>query len=414
MAKFQWFDGNLGFYGYDKLTNYSETGRSVTGMALGYDGVPDPAVFAARIELTYTAYKSYVVEDGPDAGTERVTAGVLTGVRYLDEAGGVLLNISKLSVALPVFLATLARSDAFAAWAMVTHGAATITGSNDASGPGQAGTGDVIDTGAGADKVAALGGDDYLQDRGGADRYDGGTGFDTVSYDGWFFTPALVSRGISADLVLGQITGPEGAVDMVIGVEAVTGTFRADLIKGNALANRFEGFAGSDTLDGRGGFDMVSYGREAGQGGSDGIRVNLSSGTLRDGFGNLDHLISIEGIEGSALRDVFFDNAQDNYFNGGAGNDLLQFGGGNDTGHGAAGADTFVFQGTGFGDDTIDDFSTGQGDHIRFDAATSFGQLQISAVAVDGHQAAFVQFGAGSVTLLGLTAGLLHASDFGF
>ena len=417
VAKFQFFDGNLGFFGYDKLADYNQVSHTSTSMVLDWDtslGALDPTQFAARVVLTYSGFASYVVEDGPDAGQERVTAGNLTGVRYLDASGATLLDITKLSGGLPIFLESLARGDSFSAWQMVTHAPNNVLGSNAANGPGHPGTGDVIDTGTGMDTVIAAGGDDYIQDRGGADSYNGGTGFDTIAYDVFYYTPWLVSRGISADLVLGQITGPDGALDSVTGIDAVTGTFRSDSFKGNANANRFEGFGGNDTIDGRGGFDLVSYGREAGQGGTDGIRVNLGTGSVRDGFGNLDHLISIEGIAGTAVRDTFIDNGGDNFFDGGAGNDSFSFGDGSDTAHGGAGADRFSFHGLAFGDDTIEDFSSAQGDKINFDAATSFAQLHISTVLLDGSQAAFVQFSTSSVTLLGLTAADLHAADFGF
>ena len=417
MARFQYFDGNLGFYGYDKLADYLAVTHTNSSMVLDWDtgsGALDPTIFAARVVLTYSGFASYTVEDGPDAGQERVTAGTLTGIKYLDAGGATLLDVTRLDAALPVFLQTLARGDAFAAWQMVTHAPITAIGSAAANGPGHAGSGDVIDTGAGADSVVAGGGDDYIQDHGGADAYNGGSGFDTLAYDVFYYTPWLVSRGIAVDLVLGQITGPDGALDTTLGIDAVTGTFRADSFKGNGNANRFEGFAGADTFDGRGGFDLVSYTREGGQGGTDGIRVNLAAGTVRDGFGNLDHVTSIEGIEGTATRDTFNDNGIDNFFNGEGGDDTFKFAGGNDTGHGGFGADTFIFRGLSFGDDTVQDFSSAQGDKISIDAATSFAQIVISTVVLDGHQAAFVQFSTSSVTLPGLTAADLTAADFGF
>ena len=417
MAKFQWFDGNLGFYGYDQLTAYVADTRTTTGMVLEYDisgGALDPAHFAAAIQLTYSGYTSYIVEDGPDAGSERVTGGTLTGISYLDASGAVLLDISNLRVMLPIFLATLARGDAFSAWSMVTHFANSVTGSSDASGPGHAGTGDVIDTGHGADNVNALGGDDYIMDQGGVDGYSGGTGFDTVSYDGWYFQPQNVLRGLLVDLGLGTITGPDGFIDSVTGIDAVSGTFMADNFKGNAGANKFEGFGGADIFDGRGGFDMVSYGREAARGGTDGIRVNLLTGSVRDGFGKIDRVISIEGIEGTAVHDTFYDNVLDNYFNGAGGADAFHFGAGNDSAHGGAGADTFFFRGTSFGNDTIDDFSHADGDRVIIESATAFNQLIISTVVLDGKLAAFVQFGGSTLTMLGLSGTDLTAADFGF
>lgn len=413
MAKFQWMAGNLGFYGYDRLTAYDRSGLSATGMTLTYgagQGPLDPTVFAATVEVTFARTTSYVIETGPDAGALQMTGGTLTGLTYRNAAGEVLLAITSLSVPLPIFLATLDRGDAFSAWAMITRGTNAMIGSAGASGQGHAGTGDVIDSGTGIDTVVAAAGDDYLKDRGGADRYDGGTGFDTLAYDGWFFRPQDAVRGISADLSLGTVIGPDGMTDTVIGIEAVTGTFRQDLIRGDSVGNQLAGLAGADRLDGRGGFDFVTYALDAGQGGTDGIKVNLGAGTVRDGFGNLDKLVSIEGVVGTAAADSFADNASNNFFDGGAGNDTLRFSAGNDIATGGAGADTFVFRGTAFDDDTVNDYSVAQGDRIVFDAATSFADLTLTNVA----GGVYVQFGSGSVTIMGVTVGQLGADDFGF
>ncbi len=413
MAKFLWMTGNLGFYGYDKLGGYLTSAMSETGMTLRYDtalGTLDPTIFAAGVQVTFADVSSYVVETGPDAGQMRVTGGTLAAISYLDAAGGTLLTVTGLNVLLPIFLATLARGDDFSAWAMVMRAGNVIIGSADASGPGHAGTGDVIDTGLGGDTVTAGGGDDYVKDKGGADNYSGGNGFDTLAYDGWYFQPWGTTRGVAADLSLGTITGPDGATDTVTGIEAITGTFRQDQFRGDGIGNKFSGLAGSDRIDGRGGFDFASYALDAGQGGTDGVKVNLTTGTARDGFGNLDRLISIEGVEGTAEDDSFTDNGANNFFNGGAGDDLLRFSGGNDVGRGGAGADVFLFKGTAYDDDTIDDFSAAEGDVVLFEAATSFAQLRLVAVA-DGVN---VQFGSGAVTLLGLTLAQLSADDFGF
>lgn len=406
--------GNLGFYGYDRLAAYDRTALTQTGMTLTHDpslGPLDPTLMAATVDVTFDRATSYTIETGPDAGTLRITGGTLSGLTYRNAAGDVLLSITGLTSPLPVFLATLDRGDAFSAWAMITRGTNTLIGSAGASGPGQAGTGDVMDTGSGVDLVMAAGGDDYIKDQGGADRYDGGSGFDTLAYDNWFFRPQDALRGITADLNLGTVIGPDGVTDTVTQIEAVTGTFRQDQLRGDGFGNRFAGMAGSDRIDGRGGVDLVTYALDAAQGGTDGIKVNLVAGTVRDGFGNIDRLVSIDGIEGTAAADSFSDNGSNTYFDGGAGNDILRFSAGNDTGRGGTGADTFVFRGTAFDDDTIQDFSSAEGDRLLFDAATSFAQLKLTNVA---GGAVNVQFGSGSVTLIGVTVAQLGADDFGF
>ena len=188
-----------------------------------------------------------------------------------------------------------------------------------------------------------------VKDKGGADSQDGGNGFDTLAYDGWNFQPQGTTRGITADLALGTVIGPDGSTDTVRGVEGVSGTFRQDQVKGNSLGNKLTGLAGADRNDGRGGFDFASHALDATQGGTD-------------------------------------------------------------SGHGGAGAGLFVFEGTAFDDDTIDDFSVAKGDRIQFDAAGSFAQLRLFHLAHGVN----VQFASGSVTLLGLTMAELSAGDFGF
>lgn len=196
MSQFKFRDGNLGFYRYDHLAEYTVASRTDTSMVLDWNpalGTLDPTRSAAHVTLTYGAYVSYVVEDGPDAGAERVTGGTLTGITFGDAAGNALLEISKLALRLPTFLATLERGDGFGAWQMVAHVGAAITGSASAAGPGHAGTGDFVDTTAGNDAVTAMGGDDFVQDRGGADGYAGGSGSDALSYAAWNFSPCALS-----------------------------------------------------------------------------------------------------------------------------------------------------------------------------------------------------------------------------
>ncbi|MBC7736796.1 MAG: hypothetical protein H7245_06135 [Candidatus Saccharibacteria bacterium] len=417
MAKFQWADGNFGFYGYGQFGSYTMSDLDPAGVMLSYDpdhGSLDPSLFAASISLEFSGATFYTVENGPNAGQVRVTGGTLTEIHYQDAAGREMMAVTGLSAGLQGFMATLARGDAFAAWGMITAGVNQIRGAMDASGPGFPGTGDVLDTGFFADTVLAAGGDDFIKDQGGSDTYNGGSGFDTLAYDGWFFQPQRVTRGLNVDLTLGTITGPDGAVDKVALIESVIGTFRADLFKGSGLGDKFSGLAGADRIDGRGGFDFASYAGDAAQGGTDGIRVNLLTGTVRDGFGNLDRLISIEGIQGTATRDSFVDSASNTYFDGAAGNDTFFFIAGNDSAHGGPGSDTFTFRGTAFDDDTVDDFSSTDGDQIIFEAATSFSQLRLTNIKIGNQLVANVQFASGSVTLTGLTISQLHADDFGF
>lgn len=403
-------EASRGFHGYGQLGSYRLVSMTEAGAVLESDPVRGsfhPGAHAARVTLGWTGMTSYTVEDGPDAGETRFVAGSLTSISYADGAGGALFEITGLALRLPAFMATLERGDSFGTWSMVNRLGSSFQGLNSAA------FGDVIDTGLGNDTVTANAGDDFVQDRGGADVYVGGLGFDTLSYEGWNFTPWALAEGIQVDMLLGTVRGPDGLTDTISGFEDLVGTLLADVMKGNASANQFEGGAGADTIDGRGGQDLVSYARDAEWGGTDGVRVDLSANTVRDGFGFVDRVRNVEKVVGTATRDTFQDSAADNWFDAGAGNDTLRLTGGNDQARGGAGADTFIFTGA-FSDDVIEDFRRAEGDRVRFTEATAFAQITLVSIATDQGPAALALFGANSVTFLGLSAADLAAADFGF
>ena len=81
---------------------------------------------------------------------------------------------------------------------------------------------------------------------------------------------------------------------------------------------------------------------------------------------------------------------------------------------GGTGADAFQFRGTGFGDDTIEDFSPVDGDTISIEQVTDFTQLALTNFTIAGKPAVFVQCSSGTLTLLGVTTADLDPMDFGF
>ena len=83
------------------------------------------------------------------------------------------------------------------------------------------------------------------------------------------------------------------------------------------------------TLNGGGGYDEVWYGYSEDQA-TTGTVVNLGTGQAQDGFGTVDTLISIEGVEGSSRNDSITGNASDNRLDGRGGNDTLDGAGGQD------------------------------------------------------------------------------------
>ncbi|MGL4324947.1 MAG: beta strand repeat-containing protein, partial [Beijerinckiaceae bacterium] len=212
---------------------------------------------------------------------------------------------------------------------------------------------DVFRVGAGTD--SADGSPDAAVDQSYGDR-------DRIDYAD--MTPSVTGLGVIVNLGTTNVTfdgfnvaglaarDTAGFTDTFIDIERVRGTSGRDYMVGSAFANlreeRFEGLAGDDYFDGGAGFNIVQYFGEtpnyAGttSGGSSGIIANLSDGTVtvngftvlsgkvRDAFGNTDTLVSIQGINGTALADdvtggagynVFRSFGGADYFDGGAGDD---------------------------------------------------------------------------------------------
>ena len=140
-------------------------------------------------------------------------------------------------------------------------------------------------------------------------RFDGGLGSDTVSY-------ASSSTGVIVDLGA-QLTSDGAVTDTLTSIENAVGSGFNDTFYSNALANRFDGGAGNDT---------VSY-----AGSSSGVIVDLLGQVTWDGVTN-DTLSGIENATGSKFADRLVGDGNDNILDGGAGGaDLIQGGGGNDT-----------------------------------------------------------------------------------
>ena len=139
-----------------------------------------------------------------------------------------------------------------------------------------------------------------------ANRFDGGGGADTVNYAG-------SSKAVIIDLG-GQVTFDGAVNDTLSSIENATGSAFGDTFYSNALANRFDGGGGSDT---------VSY-----AGSSTGVVINLIGQTTFDGAVN-DTLSSIENAVGSSLSDTFHSNALTNRFDGGGGIDTVSYAGSN-------------------------------------------------------------------------------------
>jgi membrane-bound inhibitor of C-type lysozyme len=150
-------------------------------------------------------------------------------------------------------------------------------------------------------------GDDTFVASAAANRFDGGTGSDTVSY-----ASANDGNGVTVNLNTGAGTGGFAANDVYVSIENVIGTQYDDTFVGNASANTFNGGVGSDT---------VSY-----AGSSAPVTVNLSvgGGAGSGGFAQGDTYISIENVIGGSGAD-FLTGATTGatVLTGGAGGDTL-------------------------------------------------------------------------------------------
>lgn len=179
----------------------------------------------------------------------------------------------------------------------------------------------------GDDVLCGEGGNDVILTGGGNDRVIGGPGFDWISLED-------ATAGATVDLAAGTAVAPGMNVTLE-GVEGARGGPFADSMFGTSGSNDFFGFAGNDTIDGRGGFDYARYDVASG-----GIRADLTVGQAR-GEGR-DGLISIEALVGSRHDDVLAGNGRVNWLYGLGGADLLEGLGRADTLNGGPGPDALL------------------------------------------------------------------------
>ena len=191
-------------------------------------------------------------------------------------------------------------------------------------------------------------------------------GSDTVDFTGSNADVRRVSfqnagSGVTASLATGAVTG--GVIVTLTNINELFGSASGDTLTGDGSDNVLRGSAGVDTLDGGGGNDTVDF-RDA----TTTTVVNLTLGSgqvLQDGFGNVESLTSIENILGSAFRDIYTGNNDDNILVGLAGDDRLFGQDGDDTLYGDF--DDPDFQDGGFGG--ADFLAGGGGDDELFGGA---------------------------------------------
>lgn len=425
MPIFTWEDNNLGFYRYGDFEDY-EGDESAD-----FIGIPWPSDFNVRFnyfndgqafdETEYAAYltfeasgvNSILIDDGDNAGDYQPISGTIDTITYYNTSDEVILTITEASIP----LAWAARLEGFDFRNMYDF----MQGMDNTYIGAKNGTADTwddyedwddIDTGSGDDVVRAGGGNDYIKDGGGSDEYRGGSGdSDTLTYDEWYYNPAGMISGITADLRNNTITGPDGEVDSVYGIENIYGTWMNDHIDGGTEDNRFRGYLGEDYFNGRGGFDVIDYSRDFRQGAQDGVKVNMRAEWAIDGFGTKDTYDNVEGARGTDKRDLLRDDDGDNYLRGEEGNDFFRVRGGDDYLRGDEGADEFRFISTNFGDNTIRDFNPDEGDFIYIKSANSMADLTFEDQGSD----VLVTFNANStIRLENFDISAISSDDFTF
>ncbi|MDN5003916.1 VCBS domain-containing protein [Bradyrhizobium sp. GCM10027634] len=180
----------------------------------------------------------------------------------------------------------------------------------------------------------------------GYNEFEGGAGNDTiigtVNTQGAFLTRVSyvsATAGVTVDLAAGTADGDAsvGHDTFLGGIQSVWGSSHDDILRGSnngfGTVEVFAGFAGNDTIDGRGGFDRVDYNQDPTT--TSGITVHLAAGTVTgDASVGTDTLVSVEAVRGTNFADTYdatgFSGSSINAGSFGTFNEFTG-GGGNDT-----------------------------------------------------------------------------------
>lgn len=186
--------------------------------------------------------------------------------------------------------------------------------------------------------------DDVFTGTAAAEAFDGGAGNDTVDY-------SASTAEVKIDLLNGTASNGFAAGDMLISIENINGSDRADkrdwiyggtgvnILRGLGGNDILEGGGGGDTIDGGAGWDYARYTRSAA-----GVQINLLTNTNTGGDAEGDLLYNIEAVTGSNYGDTLTGSTGNETFYGGLGNDTLDGGAGYDQLFGQEGDDTYLYR----------------------------------------------------------------------
>jgi len=409
---------------------YDETFTiDVTNVSGTVTGTPDadPALVGTSEEDTITAQGGDDILQGL-AGNDILDGG--TGndrAVYTDATGGITVNLSAGTVSgAGVGTDTLLSVE-------------SITGSNFADLYNAAGFGPASPNAPSVgilNGIEALGGDDTII----------GNGNTIVSY-------LSAAAGVTVDLQAGNAQGVDAGdvanvgTDTLTGIFAVVGSAFNDILRGSNTTSGlefFNGNAGDDLIDGRGGFDRVNYSSLvlADDTVTGGVSINMASGIVTgDASVGTDTLRGIEAVRGSRFDDTYVatgfsnvsanagSNGTFNEFEGMAGNDTITGNGntriafynatgavtvdlaaGTATGNASVGSDTITggvnsVTGSQFGD-TLSGSDNAQGTNEQFDGRAGNdtfdgrGGFDIAVYNTDGtvNAGIVVDMAAGTVT----------------
>lgn len=251
---------------------------------------------------------------------------------------------------------------------------------------------DFLVGGDGNDTLNGGTGDDYLRGGEGDDFINGGDGFDRAAFTVLVNNPAIgetgVQVGATVDLNLQGVAQDTGhGMDVLTGIENVSGTAYADTLTGDSNDNWVWGEGGDDVLSGGAGNDLVEtdIGNSVMDGGSG---VDTAGFQGMDGFtSGVSVSLALQGsaqtvAAGSSMILANFENLtgtlHDDVLTGDSGANVLAGNSGNDSLTGGAGDDTLY----GDGRIAVDDHGTGGSGPIT---TTSDAGLSSPAIFTDGN-----------------------------